>query len=85
MPDSNVHFRSALRGYDRAQVDQHVNQQAQASAAVWQKATERTLRVSELETANTQLEGEIEHHRQRALALEAAQMEAVAPLCSESH
>lgn len=44
MPDSNVHFRSALRGYDRAQVDQHINRQAQASAAVWQEATQRTLR-----------------------------------------
>lgn len=79
MPDSNVQFRVALRGYDRTQVDQHLNQQAQGSSAVWQEAAERTLRVGQLEAANTELKGELARLSQRALALEEAQMEATTP------
>jgi hypothetical protein len=79
MPDSNIHFRNAVHGYDRAQVDQHVNQLAQASAAVWQEASERTLQVSQLEEANRILQDEVNHHSQRASELEEAQREAAAP------
>jgi cell division septum initiation protein DivIVA len=79
MPDSNIHFRNAVHGYDRAQVDQHVNQLAQASAAVWQEASERTLQVSQLEDANALLKEEVRFHSERALALDEAQREAAAP------
>ena len=79
MSDSNVHFRRVLHGYDPAQVNQHVNQLAQASAAVWQEAAERTLEVTKLETANDQLKGEAERHAQRARELEEAQVEAATP------
>ena len=79
MPDSNVQFGRALRGYDRAQVDQHVNQAAQASAAVWQEAAERTLQVSQLEAANCQLTGEVERLVRHARVLEEAQMEVETP------
>jgi DivIVA domain-containing protein len=79
MTDSNVRFRRVLHGYDPAQVNQHVNQLAQASAAVWQEAAERTLQVTRLEAANDQLKGEAKRHAQRARELEEAQVEAAAP------
>jgi len=79
MPDPNVIFRGALHGYDRAQVDQHVNQLAQASSSIWQEASERTHQVSQLEEANRLLKSEVERLSQRALALEEAQREVEAP------
>jgi DivIVA domain-containing protein len=79
MADSNIQFRNALRGYNRAQVDQHVNQLAQASAAVWQEAAERTLQVSHLTDDNSQLRGEVERQTQRARALEEARLEFETP------
>jgi len=79
MTDSNAHFRSVLRGYDPAQVDQHVQELAQAAAAARQEAGERTIEVSKLEAAHTQLRGEVERHVQRAQALEEAQAKAAAP------
>jgi len=79
MTDSNAHFRSVLRGYDPAQVDQHVHELAQAAAAAQQEAGERTIQVSKLEAAQIQLKSEIERHAQRARAMEEAQMKAAAP------
>ena len=79
MPNSNVFFRRVLHGYDPAQVDQHVNQLSQESAAVWQEAAERTLQVNKLEAANGQLKGEVKRHAQRAHVLEEVQMEAATP------
>jgi len=51
-----------LHGYDPAQVDQHMNQLSQESAAVWQEAAERTLQVNKLEAANGQLKGDVKRH-----------------------
>ena len=79
MSDSNVIFRSVLRGYDPAQVDHHIRELAQAAASNWQEAAERTRQINELEAANDQLKAEVEGHAQRACALEKAQMEAEAP------
>jgi cell division septum initiation protein DivIVA len=79
MSNPNVYFRRVLHGYDPTQVNQHVNQLAQESAAVWQEAAERTLQVNKLETANCQLKDEVKRHAQRARELEEAQMEAAKP------
>ena len=79
MTDSNAHFRSVLRGYDTAQVDQHVHDLAQAAAAARQEAGERTIEVSKLEAARAQLQSEVERHIQRARALEEEQSKAAAP------
>lgn len=79
MSNSNVNFRRVLHGYDPAQVDQHVNQLAQASATVWQEAAERTLQVTKLEATQGQLKKEVERHAHRARALEEAQTEFEAP------
>lgn len=79
MTDSNAHFRSVLRGYDPAQVDQHVHQLAQATAAARQEAAERTIQVSKLEASQDQLRSEVERHVQRARELEEEQMKASAP------
>jgi DivIVA domain-containing protein len=79
MSDSHVQFRSALRGYDPVQVDQHMNELAQAAASVWQEATERSVQVNELRAANSQLKSEVERHAQRVRALEAAREEFATP------
>ncbi|MBE3073854.1 MAG: DivIVA domain-containing protein, partial [Actinobacteria bacterium] len=79
MTDSNANFRSVLRGYDPAQVDQHVHELAQAAAAARQEAGERTIQVRKLEAAQGQLTSEVERHAQRARALEEAQLKAAAP------
>jgi hypothetical protein len=79
MTDSTNHFRSVLRGYDPAQVDQQVHQLAQAAAAARQEAAERTIQVSKLEAAQGQLRNEVERHIQRARALEEEQTKASAP------
>jgi hypothetical protein len=79
MTDSTNHFRSVLRGYDPAQVDQQVHELAQAAKAARQEAAERTIQVSKLEAAQSQLTSEVERHVQRARALEEEQMKASAP------
>ena len=79
MTDSNAHFRSVLRGYDPAQVDQHVHQLGAATAAARQEAAERTIEVTKLETAAGQLRSEVERHVQRARTLEEEKMKASAP------
>ena len=79
MTDSNAHFRSVLRGYDPAQVDQHVHELAKATAAARQEAAERTIEVTKLEAAQGQLRNEVERHVQRARTLEEEQMKASAP------
>ena len=79
MSASPVQFRSVLRGYDPAQVDQHMIELAQAASAVWQEAAERTVQVSELKAANDQLKSEVEHHAKRNQVLEAEGREAEAP------
>jgi DivIVA domain-containing protein len=79
MTDTNAHFRSVLRGYDPAQVDQHVHELAQAAAAARQEAAQRTVENSKLEAAQGQLRKEVERHVQRARTLEEEQMKASAP------
>jgi DivIVA domain-containing protein len=79
MTDSNAHFRSVLRGYDPAQVDQHVHELAKATAAARKEAAERTIEVSKLEVAHGQLRNEVDRHVQRARTLEEEQMKASAP------
>jgi DivIVA domain-containing protein len=79
MTDSNAHFRSVLRGYDPAQVDQHVQELAQAAAAARQEAAQRTIEVSKLQATHSQLRSEVERHVQRARTLEEEQMKASAP------
>lgn len=79
MTDSNAHFRSVLRGYDPAQVDQHVHELAQAAAAARQETAQRTIEVTKLEAAHDQLRNEVERHVQRARKLEEEQMKASAP------
>ena len=79
MTDSNAHFRSVLRGYDPAQVDQHVHELAQAATAARQETAQRTIEVSKLEAAHDQLRNEMERHVQRARKLEEEQMKASAP------
>jgi len=79
MTDTNAHFRSVLRGYDPAQVDQHVYELAKAAQAARQEAAERTIQVSKLEATHGQLRKEVERHVQRARVLEEEQMKASAP------
>ena len=79
MSDYNVSFRSVLRGYDQAQVDQHVNELAQAAASSWQEATEHTRQINDLTIANAKLKSEVEGLSERARVLEEAQVEAAAP------
>ena len=79
MTDSNAHFRSVLRGYDPAQVDQHVHELGKAAAAARQEAAERTIEVTKLEAARGQLRNEVERHVQRARTLEEEQTKASAP------
>ena len=79
MTDSNAHFRSVLRGYDPAQVDQHVHELGKATAAARQEAAARTIEVTKLEAAQGQLRNEVERHVQRARTLEEEQLKASAP------
>ena len=79
MTDPNAHFRSVLRGYDPAQVDQLVHELSQAAAAAQQEAAERTIQVSKLEAATGQLKSDIERQVQQLRAVEDAQMKAAAP------
>jgi DivIVA domain-containing protein len=79
MSDYKVSFRSALRGYDQEQVDQHMRELAQAAAKSWQEANEHTRQINELMAANAQLKSELESLSERARVLEEAQVEAAAP------
>lgn len=79
MSDYSVSFRSVKRGYDPAQVDQHMNGLAQAAASAWQQATEHTRQIKDLSTANGQLRNEAQGHAERVRVLEEAQLEATAP------
>jgi hypothetical protein len=79
MSDSSVSFRSVLRGYDPVQVDHHVNELAQSTAAVWQESAERTRQVNELTAENRQLRSELEGVAERARVLEEARRESEEP------
>jgi DivIVA domain-containing protein len=79
MSDYNVSFRNVLRGYDPDQVDQHMNELAQAAAKSYQEATEHTRQINELMTANAHLKSELDSVSERARVLEEAQTEAAEP------
>jgi DivIVA domain-containing protein len=79
MSDYSVSFRNVKRGYDPAQVDQHMHELAQAAASAWQEATERTRQINDLTTTNGKLTKELRSLAERTRALEAAQREAEAP------
>ncbi|MDQ1535642.1 MAG: hypothetical protein QOE58_35 [Actinomycetota bacterium] len=76
MTESNAHFRSVLRGYDPAQVDQVIHDLGLAAAAARKEAGERTIQVSKLEAAQGQLSTEVERHVERVRAFEEQQTEA---------
>jgi DivIVA domain-containing protein len=79
MSDYSVSFRSVLRGYDQTQVDQHMNELAQAAGAAWQEATERTRQLEDLKATNGRLTSEVKTLAERARVLEEAQQESAAP------
>ena len=79
MSDYNVSFRSVKRGYDTAQVDQHLNELAQAAASAWKQATEHTRQISDLTASNHQLRTEAQDNAERVRLLEDAHREATAP------
>jgi DivIVA domain-containing protein len=79
MNESNAQFRSVLRGYDTAQVDQHVRDLTEAAAAARREAGELSIQVSKLEAAQRQLQSDVEAHAARTRALEEAQKKAAAP------
>ena len=79
MNESNAQFRSVLRGYDTAQVDQHVQDLTRAAAVARREAGELSIQVSKLEAAERQLTSDLEGHAARTRALEEAQNKAAAP------
>jgi DivIVA domain-containing protein len=79
MNESNAQFRSVLRGYDTAQVDQHVRDLTRAAEAARREAGELSIQVSKLESAQRQLKSDVEGHAARTHALEEAQNKAAAP------
>ena len=79
MNESNAQFRSVLRGYDTAQVDQHVNDLTQAAAAARREAGDLSIQVSKLEAAQRQLRSDLEAQAAKARALEEEQKKAAAP------
>jgi hypothetical protein len=79
MTESNNQFRSVLRGYDAAQVDQRVRELVQAAGEARREAGELTIQVSKLEIDRVQLKNQAAGHAGRALALEEAQKKAAAP------
>ena len=79
MNESNAQFRSVLRGYDTAQVDQHVSDLTQAAAAARREAGDLSIQVSKLEAAQRQLMNDLEAHAARTRALEEEQKKAAAP------
>jgi DivIVA domain-containing protein len=79
MNESNAQFRSVLRGYDTAQVDQHVNDLTQAAAAARREAGDLSIQVTKLEAAQQQLRSDLEGQAAKARALEEEQKKAAAP------
>src|SRR5476649_2106570 len=79
MNESNAQFRSVLRGYDTAQVDQHVNDLTQAAAAARREAGDLSIQVTKLEAAQQQLRSDLEAQGAKARALEEEQKKAAAP------
>ena len=79
MNESNAQFRSVLRGYDTAQVDQHVSDLTEAAAAARREAGDLSIQVSKLEAAQRQLQSDLEAQATRARALEEEQKKAAAP------
>ena len=79
MNESNAQFRSVLRGYDTAQVDQHVRDLTQAAVAARREAGELSIQVTKLEAAQRQLKSDVEAHAARTRALEEEQKKAAAP------
>lgn len=79
MNESNAQFRSALRGYDTAQVDQHVSDLTQAAVAARREAGDLSIQVSKLEAAQRQLASDLEAQAAKARALEEEQKKAAAP------
>ena len=79
MSESSVNFRRTLHGYNRDQVDLHMNQLAQAAASAWHESAEHTRQIAELKATNHQLRSEAEAQAERARVLEEEQREAVAP------
>jgi len=79
MNESNAQFRSVLRGYDTAQVDQHVNDLTQAAAAARREAGDLSIQVTKLEAAQQQLRSDLEAQAAKARALEEEQKKAAAP------
>ena len=79
MNESNAQFRSVLRGYDTAQVDQHVNDLTQAASAARREAGDLSIQVTKLEAAQQQLRSDLEAQAAKARALEEEQKKAAAP------
>lgn len=79
MNESNAQFRSVLRGYDTAQVDQHVRDLTEAAVAARREAGELSIQVSKLEAAQRQLQSDLEARAARTRALEEEQKKAAAP------
>ena len=79
MNESNAQFRSVLRGYDTAQVDQHVNDLTQAAAAARREAGDLSIQVTKLEAAQQQLRSDLDAQGAKARALEEEQKKAAAP------
>ncbi|MEP7036625.1 MAG: DivIVA domain-containing protein [Actinomycetota bacterium] len=79
MNESNAQFRSVLRGYDTAQVDQHVNDLTQAAAAARREAGDLSIQVSKLEAAQLQLNSDLQAQREKARGLEEEQKKAAPP------
>jgi hypothetical protein len=79
MTESNNQFRSVLRGYDAAQVDQRVRELTQAAGAAQREAGELTIQVSKLEVDRVQLKGQVEGYATRARELAETQKKAAAP------
>ncbi len=79
MNESNAQFRSVLRGYDTAQVDQHVNDLTQAAAAARREAGDLSIQVTKLEAAQQQLRSDLEAQAAKGRALEEEQKKAAAP------
>ena len=69
MNESNAQFRSVLRGYDTAQVDQHVSDLTQAAAAARREAGDLSIQVSKLEAAQRQLRSDLEAQAARPARL----------------
>jgi hypothetical protein len=79
MNESNAQFRSVLRGYDTAQVDQRVRELTQTAEAAQREAGGLSIQVSKLEATQRQLRSDVEGQVARTHALEEARNKAAAP------